>query len=187
MYKYLFNQAEPATWPAPPGQERLVTDSPAFDRAAVAEVIAFSGDTRRLTHICGALMGAVLVGAATVAAALLVHGQLLAMGTVGLLIPVMVSWLVTAALVLCSAVPVASAFSELRRATGASVDPSAPWAPLGLRPLADSEVTWDYIAPLIAATRRQHERTRRALCAAVLTTAAFLVWMILSLTMAALT
>jgi hypothetical protein len=186
MYEYLSNQGKPGPWPAPPGQERALADPPAFDRAAIAEVIAITGDTRRLTYIAGCLLGAVLAGAATVGAALLVRGQPLSLGMVGLLIPVIVSWLVTAALVLYSEGPVTSAFAELRRVTGAPVDPSAPWVPLGVQTLADLEVTWDYIVPVIAATRRQHERTRRALSAAVLTTAAFLVWMVLSLTVAAL-
>ena len=101
--------------------------------------------------------------------------------------PVLVSWLVTAALVLFSEGPVTNAFAELRRTTGAPVDPSAPWAPLGVEPLADPEVTWDCIVPLIAATRRRHVRARAALSAAVLTTAAFLLWMMLSLAVAALT
>jgi hypothetical protein len=127
------------------------------------------------------------MGAAAVGAALLVRGQPLAMGSLGLLLPVLVSWLVTAALVLFSEGPVTSAFAELRRATGAPVDPSAPWAPLGVEPLADSEVTWDYVVPLIAATRRQHARAFRALSAAVLTTAAFLLWTVLSLAVTALT
>jgi hypothetical protein len=48
-------------------------------------------------------------------------------------------------------------------------------------------VTWDFVVPLIAATRRQHARARLALSAAVLTTAAFLLWMMLSLAVAALT
>jgi hypothetical protein len=186
MHESLSGQAGPHTWPAPPGRPPVLADTTARCRAAVAEVIAITGDTRRLTHLSAVLLAVVLVGATTVAAALLVRGQLLAAGTVGLLIPVIVSWLATAALVLCSEGPVAGAFSELRRATGAPVDPAAPWAPLGLRPLADADVTWDYIVPLIAATRSQRERTRRALSAAVLTTAAFLAWMVLSLTMAAL-
>ena len=117
MHEYSPSPARPRPWPAPPGQEpepqeqeRIFAGAPATDRAAVAEIISITGDTRRLTHLSGGLLGAVLAGAA---------------------------------------------------------------------------VAWDYIAPLIAATRRQHERTRCALSAAVLTTAAFLVWMVLSLTMAA--
>jgi hypothetical protein len=192
MHDYSPSPARPRPWPAPPGQEpepqdqeRIFAGAQATDRAAVAEIISITSDTRRLTHLSGTLLGAVLAGAATVAGTLLVRGHLLAVGTVALLIPLSISWLVTAALVLRSEGPLTGALAELRWATRAPVDPAAPWAPLGVRPCADSEVTWDYIAPLIAATRRQHERTRRALSAAVLTAAAFLAWMVLSLTMAA--
>lgn len=157
---------------------------PAVD---ISDVITVTGDTRRLTYISAGLLAAVLMGAAIVGAALLLRGQPLAMGSLGLLMPVLVAWLVTAALVLFSEGPLTSAFAELRRATGAPVDPSAPWAPLGVEPLADPEVTRDCIVPLIAATRRQHARARVALSAAVLTTAAFLLWMMLSLAVAALT
>jgi len=188
MHEYPFTPAEPSTWPEPPGRGRALADAQAFDRtAAVADVIAVTGDTRRLTHISAGLLAAVLVGAASLGAALLVRGEPLNLGSLGLLMPVLMSWLVTAALVLFSAGPVTSAFAELRRATGASIDPSAPWVPLGVEPLADSEVTWNYIVPLIAATRRQHARARLALSVAVLTTGAFLLWMVLSLAMAALT
>jgi hypothetical protein len=186
MHECLSNQAGPHPWPAPPGEGRILADAPPFGHGAIADVIAITGDTRRLTYVCGGLLGAVLAGAATVGAALLVRGQPLAVGTLGLLIPVILSWLATAALLLYSEGPVASAFAELRRATGAAVDPSAPWASLGLQSLADSEVTWDYIVPLIAATRCRRERARRAMGAAVLTTAAFLLWLVLSLTVAAL-
>ncbi|HEY1823156.1 MAG TPA: hypothetical protein VGG83_24790 [Trebonia sp.] len=117
---------------------------------------------------------------------MLVRGQPLALGSLGLLLPVIASWLVAAALVLFSERPVTSAYAELRRATGAPVSPFAPWAPLGVQPLADSEVTWNYVVPLIAATRRQHDRARFALFVAALTTAAFLFWMVLSLALAAL-
>ena len=188
MQEYLFNQAEPSVWPEPPGKGHVFADAQPFDPAvAVSDVIEVTGDTRRLTYISAGLLAAVLMGAATVGAALLVGARPLAMESLGLLLPVLVSWLVTAALVLYSEGPVTSAFGELRRATGAAVDPSAPWAPLGVRPLADTEVTWDRVVPLIAATRRQHARARLALSAAVLTTAAFLLWMMLSLTVAALT
>jgi hypothetical protein len=47
-------------------------------------------------------------------------------------------------------------------------------------------VTWNYVVPLIAATRRQHDRARFALSVAALTTAAFLLWMVLALALAAL-
>jgi hypothetical protein len=78
------------------------------------------------------------------------------------------------------------AFAQLRRATGAPVDPAAPWRPLGVRPLADSAVTFGHVVPLIAAATRQHARARLAFCAAVITTAVFLLWMVLSLATATL-
>jgi hypothetical protein len=188
MHEYLFPLAEASTWPGSAESERVLADAEAFDRtAAIADVIAVTGDTRRLSHISAGLLAAVLVAAATMGAALLVRGHPLALGSLGLLVPVLVGWLVAAALVLHSEGPVTSAFAVLRRATGAPVNPYAPWVPAGLEPLADSGVTWDYVVPLIAAARRQHERARLALSVAVLTTAAFLLWMVLSLAVAALT
>jgi hypothetical protein len=94
---------------------------------------------------------------------------------------------VTAALVLLAEGPVTSAFAELRLKTGAPVDPSAPWSPLGVRPLSDAETTWGFVVPLIAAATRQHARTRLAFGGAVVTTTAFLLWMALSLAAASLT
>lgn len=152
----------------------------------MADVISVTGDTRRLTHLSAGLLAAVLVGAATVASALLGRGHLLALGAVGLLTPVILSWLVTAVLVLLAERPMTNAFGRLRWATGAPVDPSVPWTPIGVRPLADSEVTWGHVVPLIAAATRQHARARLALSAAVITTAVFLLWMALSLAAATL-
>jgi hypothetical protein len=149
--------------------------------AAVADVIAVTGDTRRLTHVSAGLLAAVLVGSATVAAALAVRRQPLEIGSVALLVPVILCWLGAAVLVLLSERPMSRALAGLRLATGAPVDPSAPWSPLGVRPLDDSEVTWAYVVPLIAAAARQHARSRLALSAAVVTTAVFLLWMLLSL------
>lgn len=78
MYEYLSRQTGSGTWPAPPGQRRTLADSPVFDHTAIAEVIAITGDTRRLTHVSGGLLCAVLAGAAAVGAALLIRGQLMA-------------------------------------------------------------------------------------------------------------
>jgi hypothetical protein len=148
---------------------------------AVANVIALTGDTRRLTHVSAGLLAAVLVGSATVAAALTVRGRPLDMGSVALLAPVIVCWLAAAAMVLLSEGPMSRALAELRLVTGAPVDPSAPWPSLAVRPLADSKVTWAYVVPLIGAAARQHARSRLALFAAAVTAAAFLLWVTLSL------
>jgi hypothetical protein len=188
MREWLPSSPDPGAWPERPEWGRALPDDPGCDRtAAITGVILVTGGTRRLTLISAGLLAADVVGAAIVVSALLGRGKVLALGSVGLLVPVTLSWLVTAVLVLLAEGPVTSAFSELRRATGAPVDPSAPWSPLGVRPLTDSEVTWGHVVPLIAAATRQHARARLALSAAVITTAVFLLWMALSLAAATLT
>jgi hypothetical protein len=190
MHEWLSSQ--PVTWPelrpaaqAPSndlgGDQALLAQS----TGAVAEVIAVAGDTRRLTHVSAGLLAGVLIGAAAVSATLASRDKALGLGSVALLVPVIVTWLATGLLLLLSEGPVTSALGELRRVTGAPVDPSAPWRPLGLESLADAEVTWDYVVPLIAAATRRHARARFALGAAFMTTAMFLLWMVLSLAAAA--
>jgi hypothetical protein len=154
--------------------------------AAINEVLSVLGDTRRHILISGGLLAVDLVGAASVASALLGRGGVVAPGTVGLLMPVLLGWLVTAVLVLLAERPVVGALGELRRATGAPVNPSAPWSPLGVLPLAAADLNCNHVVPLIAAANIQHARARLALSAAVITTAAFLLWMALSLAVAAL-
>ena len=107
MYERLSSPAEPLTWPEPP--ERGSGDpglSTAGRVAAIAEVIAVAGDTRRLSYVCAGLLAAVLVGIATVGSALAISGRALALGSVVLLLPVLASWLATALLVLLSEGPV---------------------------------------------------------------------------------
>jgi len=187
MREWLSFPPEPAVWPEAPGRGPVLADDRGHDlTGAVVDIISATGDTRRLTCLSAGLLAGVLVGAATVTAALLTRGHALAVGSVGLLLPVLISWLVTVGLVLSSESPVTGAFAQLRRSTGAPVDLSAPWAPLGVRPLADSAVTFSHVVPLIAATARQHARAQRALFAAVITAAVFLLWLVLSLTAATL-
>ena len=174
------------SWPVTRPQNQLtdqaLADDPAFGHlAALAGVVTVAGSTRRLTHICAGLLAAVLVGAATVTSGLAFRGQPLAIGVAGLLMPVVLSWLAAATLLAVSESPMSRTLGQLRWTTGALVDPSAPWSPLGAYPPADAEVTWDYVVALIAATRRQHARARLALSAAVVTAALFLIWMALSL------
>jgi hypothetical protein len=182
----------PAAGPWTPAAERTVPLGDDLSRglggdlacgcgAAVADVIAVIGDTRRLTQVAAGLLAAVLVGAATLGAALVGRGHVLAVGSVALLLPVAVSWLVTAALVLSSEVPVTRALGQLRQVSGAPLDLAAPWTPVGLRPLTDTEGNWGYVVSLIAAATHRHARARIALGGAVVTTAVFLAWMSLAL------
>jgi hypothetical protein len=186
MHEYLSSPAQPAIWPVLPALNSPLGPVPAADPAAartadITRLISVAGDTRRLGFASAGLLAAVLVGTAAVGSALAARGHVLAVGSVAILLPVAVSWLVTAVLVLTAEHPLTAALGELRHATGASVDPSAPWAPVGVRPLADAEVTWGHVVPLIGAANRQHARARLALGAAVFTTAAFALWMTVSL------
>lgn len=191
MHEWLSSQ--PVTWPEPGPVAQAPINDLGGDQAllaqstgAVAEVIAVAGDTRRLTHVSAGLLAGVLIGAAVVTATLASRDKALGLGSVALLVPVIVSWLATGLLLLLSEGPVTSALGELRRMTGAQVDPSAPWRPLGLDSLRDTEVTWDYVVPLIASATQRHARARLALGAAFMTTAMFLLWMVLSLAAIAL-
>jgi hypothetical protein len=191
MHEWLSPPAEPLTWPELPervsGDPGQPADDPAGRVAAIAEVIAVAGDTRRLSYVCAGLLAAVLVGIAVVGSALAVSGRALALGSVVLLLPVLASWLATALLVLLSEGPVSRALGQLRHVTGAPVDLTAPWTPVGVDPLPDAEVSWYHLVSLIGAATRQHTRARVALSAALLTTVAFLAWMALSLAAIALT
>jgi hypothetical protein len=165
----------------PPLGPVQAADPAAARTADILKLISVAGDTRRLGFASTGLLAAVLVGTAAVGSALAVGGHVLAVGSVAVLLPVAVSWLVTAVLVLAAERPLTGALGELRLATGASVDPSAPWAPVGVRPLADAEVSWGHVVPLVGAAARQHARARLALGAAVFTAAAFALWMTVSL------
>jgi hypothetical protein len=96
-----------------------------------------------------------------------------------------VGWLAAAALLLHAERPVAGALGELRQATGAQVDPSAPWPPVGVRQLPASQLRWSHVVPLIGATTIRHARARLALAAAITASAALLLWMLLALAVAA--
>jgi hypothetical protein len=154
--------------------------------AAVTQVIETTGDAHRLILSSVGLLATDLIAAAVVVAALFTRGHVLGLGMAGLLLPVVAAWVVTAVLVLLAEWPVAYAFGQLRWGTGAPVDPSAPWSPLGVLPLSDAAVTWDHVVPLIAAATVRQTRARRALLCAVLTTVAFFCWLTLALTAAAL-
>jgi hypothetical protein len=181
MHEYLSYVSGPSPWPGEP-RESLPAGGRAWNYpAAVSEIIAAIGDTRWLVLMSGGLLAADLGGAAASVAVLLRHRDAIAMGSVGLLVPVLLCWLVTTALLIRAERPVADALGGLRWATGARVDPSAPWLPLDVQPLPDSDLEWAHVEPLIAAAVIRHTRARLALCAAIATSAGFLLWIVVSL------
>jgi hypothetical protein len=155
--------------------------------AAIDEFASAIGDTRWLFLISGALLAADVAGAAATVAVLLGRGGTVAVGNVGLLVPVALSWLAASALLLWAERPVTDAVGELRWVTGAPVDlaASSPW--LGVRRPPPADLAWSCVARLIGAVAVRHGRARLALCAAILTSVGFLTWMVLSLTISAVT
>lgn len=186
MQEQRFSPPLPGVWPGLPDQDRRLADIYGCP-AAIADVVSVIGDTRRLILISGGLLAADLIGTGSVVSALLNRGHVLALAFLLLLVPVLLGWLVTAVVVLLAERPVAGALGGLRRATGAPIDLSAPWLPLGVRPLAPSDLDWGHVVPLIAAANCQHARARFALSASILTTAAFILWMSITLAAAMLT
>ena len=152
--------------------------------ADIAELASAIGDPLSLLLISGGLLAADLAGAAATVAILLTHGGAVAVGTAGLLIPVALSWLVAAALLLWAERPVADAVGELRWMTGAPVDLAAPCSPWGVHPPPTAHLAWPCMVRLIGAVAIRHGRARLALCAAIFTTSGFLAWMLLSLAIA---
>ena len=187
MHGQRISAPKPAVWPGTSRRDQHLADERAYGcPTAIANVISVIGGTRRLILISSGMLVGDLVGAGSVASALLTRGYVLALVSVSLLLPVALSWLVAATVVLLAERPIAGALGELRRATGAPVDLSAPWAPLGVRQPPASDLDWSHFARLVAAADRQHTRARLALSASVVTTAAFFLWMSVALAATAL-
>ena len=143
------------------------------------------GSTPWLFLISGGLLAADAAGAVA-AASLLGRAGAVAVGTVGLLMPVALGWLAAAALLLWAQRPVDDALGELRWLTGAPVDLSLRRPPPGVpRPLLP-EMEWPHLVRLIGAVVVRQRRVRLALSAAILTTAGILAWTVVSLTIAAI-
>lgn len=147
---------------------------------AVAQITSITADTRWLTLVSGTLLTADLVGGGVMMTVLLGRANVSALASLGLLVVVTLSWMRASALVVLAERPIAGALGELRRVTGAPVDPSAPWPRVGVQQMAPSELGWDHLLPLIAAATLRHARARLALSWAVITTTGLCVWMILS-------
>jgi hypothetical protein len=144
--------------------------------ATVPQVASLLSDTRALVLVSGALLTADIVGGAVVMSALLGRKEIAVLSVLGLLLLVLPSWMRASALVVHAEWPVAVAFGELRRATGAPVDPSAPWLPTGAQPMVLPDLGWEQAVSLIAAVNVRHARARLALSWAVITTIGLCVW-----------
>jgi hypothetical protein len=151
---------------------------------ALARIISLLSDTRRLILVTGALLAASVVAVGIVSSVLLGRGIGFSLGSVGLLLPVLLTWMVSAVLLVQTESPVADVLGEVRRVTGAPVEPSAPWRSLGVRPMGEPDAEWDPVQ-FIGIVNFQHSRARLALFWAVIATAGCLAWTVFMLAVAA--
>jgi hypothetical protein len=185
MYEYLATASGPSPWPGLPQEDSAPDDGQRWSyQTVISEVTVAISETRWLVLISGGLLAADIAGASAATAALLGRQDIVTVGSIGLLVPVALAWLAAAGLLLLAERPVVGALGELRRATGACVDPSAPWRPVGVRSLPASALEWSHVVPLIAAATVRHARARLALRVAIATTALLLLWIVLSLAIA---
>lgn len=178
---------DPDTWTEFPAWDRTPPDArPRESSSAIAQITSIAGDTRSLTVVAGTLLAADLIAATAMMAALLGHRDAFPPSSVGLLALVTLSWLRASLQTVLAEQPVACALGELRRATGAPVDLSAPWPPLGVRRVSASDLGWEQAVPLIGAATIRHARARTALSWAVITTIGLCIWTGVSIAVSAL-
>jgi hypothetical protein len=190
MRDHLVSTANFASWPEPRWDNEEDNEPPPDGQergraAAAAKITSAMSDSRRLFLISGGLLTADVTGAAVAVSAFLSHGHSVALWAAGLLVPVILSWFIAALLMTLGEQAVAGSLGELRRVTGAPVDLSAPWRSLGVTPMAESDIAWEHIVLLIGAATLHHARSRLALSWAIITTVGFMLWLALSLAMAA--
>ena len=168
----------PATWPTrknevtsagdddagnqvPPGQA-LPDPEPAH--AVIGEMADLLRDTRGSMVTDGCLLGAITIGLALDAglSSRAPAQALVDVINLGLLSGIVICWLAAVFLLARASRPVLNAVSELRRVTGAPLDPRPGWVslpPVGADP---AEWTWNRALLLLGAARLARYRMRLA-------------------------
>lgn len=150
----------------------------------IGEVAALIRDAGQDMLITASALGLVLAGAVLQLAIIrelpFVDG---ALGPVrmGLLAIVVVALLRSAMLLKLARRRMTDALGELRRYTGAPVNPAAPWTPFPPRFGVDPDAAWSHLRALVAAVQYRHFLVDRALGWAVTCVAMFLLWSVANL------
>ncbi|SRR5216683_4656356 len=152
----------------------------------LGEMAALLGDTRPSVLIAGGVLAAVTVGAAVEVAALPVplHASLGSVFYLGILAVVIMSLLRSLALLIVAGRPVVDALGELRRHTGAPVNPAVPWTPVQFEHDESSDLGWDQARALLSAANLRNARVHLALTWAGVTVGFFFAWTFVSLLLA---
>jgi hypothetical protein len=122
-------------------------------------------DARPGMLVSGIIVAAVTVGAVVEAIAVPINLRAGA-GTViclGLLAVLALCLARTAVLMVVAGRPLMDQLGELRRQTGAPVDPTVPWTPVRTLPLASPAAVWDRAQHVLAAAHFRNARVHLAL------------------------
>jgi hypothetical protein len=143
----------------------------------LAEMAALIRDTRPSLVVSGSVAAAVLIGLAAESAALPLTGRGPGtMAAVALFAVVALCLLRTLTLIVLAGLPLAQALSQQRVASGAPLDPRAPWASIPVPGTDHPSWTWARAHLLLSQARFRADRIQAATTWALVTAAAFLVW-----------
>lgn len=146
--------------------------------AAYRDMQELLRDGRTGTLVCGTTIAAVTVGFALeepqIRSAL--HAGAASAVCVVLLIALAVSMVRTVILMIAAGWPLVDELGELRRRTGAPVDPTAPWTSSGGSAGPFPVSGWEHVRVVLAAAHFRSVRIHQALIWASITVACFFVW-----------
>jgi hypothetical protein len=135
-------------------------------------------DARPGMLVSGVTVAAVTVGVAieTVAVPINLHAGVGTVVCLGLLAVLALSVIRTAVLMIVAGRPLMDQLGELRRLTGAPVDPTVPWTPVGRPSVTPRAVLQDRARAVLAAAHFRNVRIQLALTWATIAIICFCAW-----------
>lgn len=157
-------------------RETMIDRSPADE--TLREMAELLRDSRPGMLVSGVTVAAVTVGVVVEAVAVPVnlHAGVGTVVCLGLLAVLALSVVRTAALMLLAGRPLMNQLGELRRQTGAPVDPTVPWTPVRSLPLPPRSAVWDRAQAVLAAAHFRNARMHLALGWATVAMIGFCAW-----------
>jgi hypothetical protein len=161
-------------------------DPPPADDEALREIAELLRDARPGALVSGVTVAVVTVGVAVEEVALPVRlhpgvGTVLCLGLVAVLA---LSLVRTAVLTISASRPLMDELGELRRQTGAPVDPTVPWTPVRTLHLASRTTARDRARAVLSAAHFRNTRIQLALTWATVAVICFCAWTLMLLVLA---
>jgi hypothetical protein len=166
-----------ATDPGGPGADGREAARQEGAPELLAEMAALIRDTRPSLVVSGSVAAAVLAGLAIGSVVLPLTGRGPgAVAALALFAAVALCLLRTLALIVLAGLPLAQSLSQLRVASGAPLDPRAPWASVPVPGTDPRSWTWARAHLLLSQARFRADRIQAATSWALVTAAVFLAW-----------